>query len=240
MVSIKNYMRENFNFMIKFLAGNFLLKYIISFIGVGYTFLVFYTSTVRLYDRKIIDVLFKKNENFIYAFWHDQLLMCPFSWKNRSNIFILISNHRDGDIITKLISLLGFKSIRGSTSKPKKNKSNNSLSAARKVIKALKNGDSIGIAPDGPRGPRHESSEGIIQIAKMSGKKIIPVAMGFKNKWTLNTWDKFIVPRIFNTINIQWGEPISIENKDNKNYREVLTKELNKITEEANYFEAKN
>ena len=74
----------------------------------------------------------------------------------------------------------------------------------------------------------------------MSGKKIIPVAMGFKNKWTLNTWDKFIVPRIFNTINIQWGKPISIENKDNKNYREVLTKELNKITEEANYFEAKS
>ena len=240
MESIKSYMRENFKIMIKILAGNFFLKYIISFIGAAYVFLVFYTSSLKLHDRKIINELFKNNENFIYAFWHDQLLMCPFSWMNKSNIFVLISNHRDGDIISKLISFLGFKSIRGSTSKPKKNKNNNSLSAARKIIKSLNNGNSIGIAPDGPRGPRHIVSEGIIQIAKISGKKIIPVSLGFKSKWTINTWDKFIVPRIFNTINIHWGNPIIIKDMGNERYQEILTAELNKLTKASNYFEAKN
>ena len=240
MESIKSYMRENFKIMIKILAGNFFLKYIISIIGVAYTFLVFYTSSLKLQDRKIINELFKNNENFIYAFWHDQLLMCPFSWMNKSRIFVLISNHRDGDIISKLISFLGFKSIRGSTSKPKKNKNNNSLSAARKIIKSLNNGNSIGIAPDGPRGPRHIVSEGIIQIAKISGKKIIPVSLGFKSKWTINTWDKFIVPRIFNTINIHWGNPIIIKDMGNERYQEILTAELNKLTKASNYFEAKN
>ena len=239
MESIKDYMRENSSFMIKILAGNFFLKYIISFIGAIYTFLVFYTSSIKLHDRHIIEFFLKKNENFIYAFWHDQLLMCPFSWKDKSNIFVLISKHRDGDIVSRLISYLGFKSIRGSTSKPTKNKNNNSLIAARKIIKALNNGNSIGIAPDGPRGPRHEASEGIIQIAKISGKKIIPVALGFKDKWTLNTWDKFIIPRMFNTINIRWGKPISIEYIENGKYQKALTAELNKITDESNYFEIK-
>ena len=55
MESIKDYMRENSSFMIKILAGNFFLKYIISFIGAIYTFLVFYTSSIKLHDRHIIE-----------------------------------------------------------------------------------------------------------------------------------------------------------------------------------------
>ena len=46
--------------------------------------------------------------------------MCPFTWKNKFDILVLISKHKDGDIISKVISYLGFKTIRGSTSKPGK------------------------------------------------------------------------------------------------------------------------
>ena len=79
---------------------------------------------------------------------------------------------------------------------------------------------------DGPRGPRHEVAEGIINIARMSNKKIIPVALGFKSKWTLNTWDKFIVPKFFSSMKVSWGEPIEIQEEDNVKYQILLKKSL--------------
>ena len=58
-------------------------------------------------------------------------------------------------------------------------------------------------------------------------------------RFSPNTWDKFIIPRMFNTINIRWGKPISIEYIENGKYQKALTAELNKITDESNYFEIK-
>ena len=65
-------------------------------------------SFFALKNRKNIDRLFKKKESFIYTFWHDQLLICPLTWQSEFEIKVLISKHRDGDIIARLISKLGF------------------------------------------------------------------------------------------------------------------------------------
>jgi lysophospholipid acyltransferase (LPLAT)-like uncharacterized protein len=137
-----------------------------------------------------------------------------------------------------VISYLGFSAIRGSTSKPTKIKSKGGILAARKMLKSLENGSSVGIALDGPRGPRHQVSEGPIQIARISNKMILPVVIGFKKKWALNTWDKFIIPKIFNTINIYWGKPIKVEGtkKNNLKFQDTLKKELDRLTLKANSF----
>ena len=158
--------------MFKSVAGNIIAKNIISIIGAGYIYLVYITSKIKLHNRTNIEKILGKRESFIYAFWHDQLLMCPLTWKNESKIMVLISKHRDGDIISKVISYLGFSAIRGSTSKPTKIKSKGGILAARKMLKSLENGSSVGIALDGPRGPRHQVSEGPIQIARISNKMI--------------------------------------------------------------------
>ena len=224
--------------MFKSVAGNIIAKNIISIIGAGYIYLVYITSNIKLHNRTNIEKILEKKESFIYAFWHDQLLMCPLTWKNESKIMVLISKHRDGDIISKVISYLGFSAIRGSTSKPTKIKSKGGILAARKMLKSLENGSSVGIALDGPRGPRHQVSEGPIQIARISNKMILPVVIGFKKKWALNTWDKFIIPKIFNTINIYWGKPIQVEGskKNNLKFQDTLKKELDRLTLKANSF----
>ena len=224
--------------MFKSVAGNIIAKNIISIIGAGYIYLVYITSKIKLHNRTNIEKILGKRESFIYAFWHDQLLMCPLTWKNESKIMVLISKHRDGDIISKVISYLGFSAIRGSTSKPTKIKSKGGILAARKMLKSLENGSSVGIALDGPRGPRHQVSEGPIQIARISNKMILPVVIGFKKKWALNTWDKFIIPKIFNTINIYWGKPIKVEGskKNNLKFQDTLKKELDRLTLKANSF----
>lgn len=223
--------------MFKKTLDNFLIKHIISLIGIMYILLTYYTSRITFSNQSKIESLSKNNESFIYAFWHDQLLMCPFTWKNDLDILVLISKHKDGDIISKVISYLGFKTIRGSTNKPGKIKNKGGFIAAKKILSSLKNNMCVGIAPDGPRGPRHEVADGIINIARMSNKKIIPVALGFKSKWTLNTWDKFIVPKFFSSMKVSWGEPIEIQEEDNVKYQILLKKELDTLTESVNSFQ---
>ena len=223
--------------MFKKILDNFFIKQIISLIGIMYILLTYYTSRVTFSNQSKIDSLSKNNENFIYAFWHDQLLMCPFTWKNDLDILVLISKHKDGDIISRVISYLGFKTIRGSTNNPEKIKNKGGFIAAKKILSSLKKNICVGIAPDGPRGPRHEVAEGIINIARMSNKKIIPVALGFKSKWTLNTWDKFIVPKFFSSMKVSWGEPIEIQEEDNVKYQILLKKELDTLTETVNSFQ---
>ena len=222
--------------MVKYIAGFKLTQLLISLLGSLYVLFVYKTSTINLKNRKNIDRLFKKNESFIYAFWHDQLLICPLTWQSEFEIKVLISKHRDGDIIARLISKLGFKAIRGSTHKSGKTKNKGGLTSARQMIKSLKNGISIGISPDGPKGPRHKVSDGILSISRLSNSSILPVGIGFKKKWVLNTWDKFIIPKPFNQITIIWGEPLpALKNEKNINqFKSKLESAMYNLTKKAN------
>ena len=222
--------------MIKYIAGFKVTQLLVSFLGSMYVLFVYKTSTINLKNRKNIESLFKKNESFIYAFWHDQLLICPLTWQSEFEIKVLISKHRDGDIIAKLISNLGFKAIRGSTHKSGKTRNKGGLLSARQMIKSLKKGISIGISPDGPKGPRHKVSDGILSISRLSNSPILPVGIGFKKKWVLSTWDKFIIPKPFNQITIIWGEPLpALKNEKNtKRIKNKLESTMYSLTQRAN------
>ena len=222
--------------MIKYFSSFRLIQTLISLVGSIYILTVYKTSKVNLKNRKKIENLLERNESFIYSFWHDQLLMCPLTWQSNSSIKVLISKHRDGDIIARLISNLGFEAIRGSTHKTNKIKNKGGLLSARKMIKSLKNGISIGISPDGPKGPRHKVSEGILSISRLSKSVILPVGIGFKKKWVLNTWDKFIIPKPFNEITVVWGDPISAitNEKNNHQFKIKLESKMNNLTAQAN------
>ena len=221
--------------MIKNFLKNYVIKKFLSLVGALYVYIVYISSQKTFINKDNFDKLILENKSFIYALWHDQLLLSPFTWQTKNRIDILISKHKDGDIIADLIKYHGFNSIRGSTNNPSKEKEKNTISSIRKIIKTLKANVSIGITPDGPRGPRHKVSEGTINIARISNKKILPMALAYKEQWVLNTWDKFIIPKPFNKICIVWGDPIDIEiNKiDVPIQQEALEKSLINITEIA-------
>ena len=221
--------------MIKNFLKNYFIKKFLSLVGALYVYIVYISSQKTFINKDNFNKLILENKSFIYALWHDQLLLSPFTWQTKNRIDILISKHKDGDIIADLIKYHGFNSIRGSTNNPSKEKEKNTISSIRKIIKTLKANVSIGITPDGPRGPRHKVSEGTINIARISNKKILPMALAYKEQWVLNTWDKFIIPKPFNKICIVWGDPIDIEiNKiDVPIQQEALEKSLINITEIA-------
>lgn len=134
-----------------------------------------------------------KNINYpqsqvIFSMWHCHQCLV-YGIENKEKFYALISASNDGEIIAKAAESLNIKSVRGSSKR-------HGVSASLAMIDKLKEGNSVGIMVDGPRGPKGKVKEGIINIAKLSGIPIVPVAWASKDKtfFTFNTWDKFQVP----------------------------------------------
>ncbi len=146
-------------------------------------------------------------KNFIMACWHGELLMIPYAYtryKKNPNVKLLISEHFDGNLIAKTLNKFGFGTIRGSSTR-------GGAKALVESIKALKNGSDIGITPDGPKGPRHEISDGIIVMAKKTNTNLVLVEIKPTKYWQLKSWDKFVIPKPFGTIHYYISDLIDIK-----------------------------
>jgi lysophospholipid acyltransferase (LPLAT)-like uncharacterized protein len=120
----------------------------------------------------------------IYVLWHESLL---FPTRFRVKIHVLISHHADGELIAQICRHLGFKTVRGSSSR-------GGLEALRKLVKLAKT-THLMVTPDGPRGPRQKVQPGLIFLAAQTGLPIVPVGVGYRHAWRLRSWDRFAVPR---------------------------------------------
>jgi len=127
------------------------------------------TLRFRYVDRPDLD-----EGNYIFAFWHGRMLMMPFA-KPEGPVSVMVSRHRDGELISRTVAWFGIDTTRGSTSK-------GGSSALRSVIKLARNGCNIVFTPDGPRGPKYVAQSGIIQAASATGLPIYPVTYGARKK----------------------------------------------------------
>jgi lysophospholipid acyltransferase (LPLAT)-like uncharacterized protein len=142
----------------------------------------------------------------IYAFWHRNLLPLVFLRKFEKNT-VLISRSKDGQFIAGPIEALGFKTVRGSSTR-------GGSKAVRQLVKASRN-FSLAITPDGPKGPRETIKEGLIITAYLSKLPIILIVVDIDKEIVLNSWDGFRIPHLFSRINISYSKPIHIKDKDN-------------------------
>jgi lysophospholipid acyltransferase (LPLAT)-like uncharacterized protein len=175
-----------------------------------YIRLVWATGRWEVRNRAIPEAYWAKRQPFIMSFWHGRMLVLPALWPKSAKIHMLISMHRDGELIANAIAQFGHGTVRGSAGKPGSDKDKGGLPALRAMLKALKAGEYVGITPDGPRGPRMRASDGIVTVAKVSGVPIIPCAYGAKRRWVLGSWDRFIIPLPFTRGVIVWGEPVTV------------------------------
>ena len=136
----------------------------------------------------------RSGQPLIYAVWHGGLL--PALWTHRGQkISVLISEHRDGEIIARVAHFLGFRTVRGSTSRG----ANRALIG---LIRELGDGFSIAITPDGPRGPNRAFAAGTLLVSQRSGCPILPVGIHASRAWRLNSWDRFLVPMPFARVTV--------------------------------------
>ena len=121
-----------------------------------------------------VDRLYQEGRNIIIAFWHGQQLMLPLAYRGHQ-AQILISQHRDGELIYRIVRRFGFGAIRGSTTR-------GGQRAFRRLIYSGRQGIDLVITPDGPKGPRHCVQPGVVALAKVTGMPIIPLTFACSKK----------------------------------------------------------
>jgi hypothetical protein len=187
------------------------------------------TLRVRFVNREIPRGQEAEGKNLIYAFWHGRQFLLFYTHRD-SNIVIPASESRDGEIQAGIIGRFGFGVVRGSSKRK-------GAQAYMGLMKALRNGKSIALAVDGPRGPIYEVKQGITSLAGKLGKPIVPVVMSAKRSWVLEkTWDKYVLPKPFTECVIMYGEPIIVNGtgeEELENKRRELTAALNTIMARA-------
>ncbi len=128
-------------------------------------------------------------------------------------VYTLVSRFRDGDIAERFLISLGYKVIRGSSEEGKPQKGG-SVGLLR-LLRVLKDGNTVAITVDGPKGPYGKVKPGVILLAQKSGIPIIPVYVSFDWCIKLNTWDRLLIPLPFSRARLRVGNPLWVLPEDN-------------------------
>lgn len=162
-------------------------------------------------DRKIAEDHWASGQPVIVCFWHGRMMEAHVGWKPKDgapHTHMLVSKSKDGAIIATACEMVGMHVLRGSTDRAGKSKGG--VEALRFMLRALKDGRSVAVTPDGPRGPRMRVQEGVIQLAKLSGAPIVCMGWATSHRLVFDSWDRFQLPLPFGRGVFVWGGPIRV------------------------------
>ena len=166
----------------------------------------------------------------IVAFWHGRMFLLPFALRSYAEkVAILISRHRDGELIAQIVEKMGFKTVRGSAGKGK-----GGDRAFKEMVKLIEKGYTVAITPDGPKGPREVVKPGIAKLSMKTGAPVYPLTFSADWKFNLNSWDRFLIPYPFSKCRVILGKPINPEEfKDEETLRKEIELKLKELTGKA-------
>lgn len=146
---------------------------------------------------------------FIAAMWHGQHFLTPAAQFDGATVSVLISRHGDGQINAIVARRLGLKLIRGSGGSREKMQKRGGAAALREMLHTLAGGSIVALTADVPK-ISHKAGDGIVTLARLSGRPIYPLAVVTTSRIELNSWDKASVPLPFGRGAIVFGDPIVV------------------------------
>ncbi|MCL2689868.1 MAG: lysophospholipid acyltransferase family protein [Chitinispirillia bacterium] len=184
------------------------------------------TWRVKVIMPPSVNIFDPKGTPTVYCFWHSTLLVTAYVFR-KTGKSVIVSPSKDGQRAADIAQRWGHSIIFGSSNKK-------GSTALRQSIRALKEGRSLGITPDGPKGPLQVAKPGAAQIALVSKCPLVAIKVEAGNAWRLSSWDKFLLPKPFSKITITLSEPIypaSCEDDNDcddssENRGVILTKQL--------------
>jgi lysophospholipid acyltransferase (LPLAT)-like uncharacterized protein len=165
--------------------------------------LIYATSRWQFVRPEIGADLLAQGRSYIACFWHGRVLMMNLAWRSDAPFYMLSSPHADGRLTTAIMGHFGIDTVTGSTRK-------GGSGALRQLTRLLRKGATVGITPDGPRGPRKRVSMGVVVLAKMSGAPLVPTTFSARPRKVLGTWDRFVMAFPFGRGVFLWGEPVYV------------------------------
>lgn len=156
------------------------------------------TWRVRLFGP---DPFSRDETTQIFCFWHGRQVGL-FAHPRRRRLAVLTSLSRDGSLQSKILGLLGFHVLRGSSSR-------RGAAGLKGLIDALRNGRDGAFAVDGPHGPARKVKPGAVLAARRSGANLIPITTRYSASWKFpKSWDHYAIPKPFARVDILRGQAI--------------------------------
>ncbi len=173
--------------------------------GLAWLALVVIGTTLRL---KIVGGRFhrqmlRRRDGFIYALWHGRMFL-PLCFIRGRKITVLVSRHRDGELLKWVLTRLGYETVRGSTT-------SGGGKALRELLLQSGRGTIFAVTPDGPKGPARKVQPGVIFLAQRKGIPILPVSGAARKRKLFASWDSFMLPLPFSKSVLAFGSPIFVD-----------------------------
>jgi len=220
-------MREEAGFGLK----DRILFWMVSVIGAALIRLLGKSWRITVVGQENVEKVWKQHKRVIYAFWHGRLFALAYTHR-RQRVGILISQHRDGEFIARIVQRLGMTPVRGSSTK-------GGAKGVLEMIKAGQNHD-LAITPDGPKGPRYKVQPGAAYLASRAGIPLIPMTNSAKSAWILKSWDIFMIPKPFTRVMVLIGQPLWVnpeaEQEELQQAGQKLEEELLALTQKADQY----
>jgi len=193
------------------------------------------SATIRYEWRDTSGLLsIDKGQSVIFCIWHNRLALCLEVYRvffrniqRPCKLAAMVSASKDGGLLARVLELYGVQPVRGSTSR-------RGRQALLELVGWAERGYDIALTPDGPRGPCYTVQEGVIALAQITGRPVLPVSYHLTWKIRLKSWDRFQIPVPFTKCLMHLTPPIYVPREATDAEREELRKEveqrLNSVT----------
>ena len=225
--------KTKFKQLIRKITYSKLFQELICWLVFGYLQLIYYSSRKTFINQELLIDAAKNKSPLIISIWHNRLMAIPLITKKpkklypQCNLMSLASKHGDGRFVGRVMEKFGLISILGSSNDGRKSSRGIDFADMRKILYGLKNGNSLGITPDGPRGPNQKINGEIINIAKISGAGILATSCSSSRFIELKTWDKFKIPLPFSRLYFCFDDkPIYISKNTEKDELDKIRVDL--------------
>lgn len=192
------------------------------------------SSPPPLYDEHM--AIFAENHPFIMAMWHGQFMLLPATPRPGIPAKVMLALHRDAEAMAEAMRRFDLELIRGAGAGVK-GKDRGGAGAFRNAVHALEQGFTVAMTADVPPGPSRRAGHGVVTLAKVSGRPILPVAIASSRFMTLNTWSRMTINLPWSRLGASLGDvihvPADATPEELEMYRQKVERALNVATVDA-------
>jgi len=138
----------------------------------------------------------------IGALWHQNFIFYAWYFRHRGYV-VMSSGSKDGEIMVRVMRPLGYRHVRGSSTR-------GGAEAVHELVLRARKGATAAIIADGPRGPARVAKTGIVAVARHTGLPVLPAGAYCVRAKRLRSWDRTALPFPFSRVILAFGEPVAV------------------------------